>query len=122
MVGFFFYFVKERGMGNNSKVAKTKSNQGINPKDSVKTKLICIMALLVAVPLLVAIVISYRTSSSKAMDDALDLLNTRWYPKALERKPNLTKEAYMEQIDIVDKAEDSDIEITQEQSNIIKKR
>lgn len=27
----------------------------------------------------------------------------------------------MEQIDIVDKAEDSDIEITQEQSNIIKK-
>jgi methyl-accepting chemotaxis protein len=64
-------------MGNSSKVAKPKNNQGINPKDSVKTKLICIMALLVAVPLLVAIVISYRTSSSKAMNDALDLLNTR---------------------------------------------
>ena len=55
------------------------------------------------------------------LQKVLDLLNTRWYPKALERHPSLTKEAYMEQIDIVDKAEDSDIEITQEQSNIIKK-
>ena len=72
---FFLLFVKERSMGNNSKVAKPKSNQGINPKDSIKTKLICIMALLVAVPLLIAIIISYSNSTSKSKEDALDLLN-----------------------------------------------
>lgn len=30
------------------------------------------------------------------LQKVLDLLNTRWYPKALERHPSLTKEAYME--------------------------
>ncbi|KWW31907.1 MAG: hypothetical protein AUK63_3 [bacterium P3] len=54
------------------------------------------------------------------LQKVLDLLNTRWYPKALERKPNLTKETYMEQMDIVEKAYDSEIDITQEQAEIIK--
>lgn len=52
----------------------------------------------------------------------MDLLNTRWYPKALERQPDLTKEAYMERMDIVEKAYDSEIDITQEQAEIIKNR
>lgn len=54
------------------------------------------------------------------LQKVLDLLNNRWYPKALERQPGLTKKSYIEQIDIVDKAEDSDIELTQEQAEIIK--
>ncbi len=56
------------------------------------------------------------------LQKVLDLLNTRWYPKALERQPGLTKEAYMEQMDIVEKAYDSEIDITQEQAEIIKNR
>ena len=52
----------------------------------------------------------------------LDLLNTRWYPKAAERNAGLTKQAYMDQIDLIDKAEDSDIELTDEQAETIKKR
>jgi methyl-accepting chemotaxis protein len=62
-----------------SKVQK-KSNKnlagGIKPKDSIKTKLILLMAALVAVPLLVAIIISYNSSTSKAEADALELLNS----------------------------------------------
>lgn len=54
------------------------------------------------------------------LQKVLDLLNNRWYPKAIEHQPGLTKKSYIEQIDIVDKAEDSDIELTQEQAEIIK--
>ncbi len=43
-------------------------------KDSVKTKLILIMALLVAVPLIIAIIVSYESSTSKAKSDALSLM------------------------------------------------
>ncbi|SCZ77801.1 methyl-accepting chemotaxis protein [Pseudobutyrivibrio xylanivorans] len=64
-------------MGNkkdkSQKVAKT-GKSGIAFKDSIKTKLIIIMALLVAVPLLIAILISYRNSTTKSKDDALELL------------------------------------------------
>ena len=56
------------------------------------------------------------------LQKVLDLLTTRWFPKAQERNKDLTKAAYIEQIDLVDKAEDSDIEITHEQSEIIKNR
>lgn len=52
----------------------------------------------------------------------LDLLNNRWYPKALERNAGLSKQDYIEQIDLIDKAEDSDIEISNEQASIIKNR
>ena len=54
------------------------------------------------------------------LQKVLDLLNTRWYPKALERQPGLTKEAYMERMDIVEKAYDSEIDISLEQAEIIK--
>ena len=58
------------------KVKKNQAQTGtIKMMDSVKTKLILIMALLVAVPLLVAIIISYQSSTSKAHDDALELLS-----------------------------------------------
>ncbi len=57
------------------KVKKNQAQTGtIKLMDSVKTKLILIMALLVAVPLLVAIIISYKSSTDKAHDDALELL------------------------------------------------
>jgi methyl-accepting chemotaxis protein len=49
---------------------------GINPKDSLKTTLILLMAALVAVPLLISIIISYNSSTSKAEADALELLNS----------------------------------------------
>lgn len=49
----------------------------------------------------------------------LDLLNNRWYPKALERHPDLSKQEYINNIDLVDKAEDSDIDLTDEQATIV---
>ncbi|MBQ5386938.1 MAG: methyl-accepting chemotaxis protein, partial [Lachnospiraceae bacterium] len=57
------------------KKPKKVSSNTVSARDSVKTKLICIMALVVAVPLLIAIIISYNTSTSKAKSDALDLLD-----------------------------------------------
>ncbi|SDI12561.1 methyl-accepting chemotaxis protein [Pseudobutyrivibrio sp. 49] len=63
-------------MAEKPKTKSAKTQSGINPKDSVKTKLIVIMALLVAVPLIVAIFISYLSSSNKAKKDALELLET----------------------------------------------
>ena len=56
------------------------------------------------------------------LQKVLDLLNTRWYPKALERHPGLSKQEYIDQLDLVDKAEDSDIELTDEQATIITNR
>ena len=56
------------------------------------------------------------------LQKVLDLLNNRWYPKALERNKDLTKASYLDSIDIRDKAEDSDIELTDEQANVIKDR
>ncbi|SHI36860.1 methyl-accepting chemotaxis protein [Pseudobutyrivibrio xylanivorans] len=63
-------------MAKKPKPKSANTQSGINPKDSVKTKLIVIMALLVAVPLIVAIFISYLSSSNKAKKDALELLET----------------------------------------------
>ena len=54
------------------------------------------------------------------LQKVLDLLNGRWYPKALERQSDLSKEVYIGRMDIVDKADDSGIEITQEQAEIVK--
>ncbi|MCR4999863.1 MAG: methyl-accepting chemotaxis protein [Lachnospiraceae bacterium] len=59
------------------KKQKAQGSNVVAVKDSVKTKLILIMALVVAVPLLIAIVISYNTSTQKAKSDALDLLKAR---------------------------------------------
>ena len=59
---------------------------------------------------------------SQKLQKVLDLLNTRWYPKALERNPVLTKDTYMQQVDLIDKAEDSDIELTQAEVEIVSNR
>ena len=54
--------------------SKPKSKSSVSFKDSVKTKLITLMAALVVVPLLVAILVSYTTSTKKAESDALEIL------------------------------------------------
>ncbi|MCR5656545.1 MAG: HAMP domain-containing protein [Butyrivibrio sp.] len=56
--------------------ANKKGNGGINWKDSIKTKLIAIMVGVAAVPLIVAIVVSYNTSTNRAKTDALELLDS----------------------------------------------
>lgn len=52
----------------------------------------------------------------------LDLLNTKWFPKALASKPDLSKEDYINKLDLVNKADDSDITITSDDAKIIKNR
>ena len=47
-----------------------KSTGGVSAKDSIKTKLISIMILVAAVPLIVAVIVSYITSTNKALADA----------------------------------------------------
>lgn len=61
-------------MAKGEKTQVTKKESQISLKDSIKTKLIAIMAAVAAVPLIIAIIISYNTSTSKAKSDALDLL------------------------------------------------
>ena len=56
------------------KEAKTQNKSTVSFKDSVKTKLIALMAALVVIPLLIAILVSYTTSTTKAKSDALDIL------------------------------------------------
>ncbi len=57
---------------------KTKANVAF--KDSIKTKLIFIMCLIAAVPIIISTIISYNTSKSKAMADAQDSLEWQaWY-------------------------------------------
>lgn len=53
------------------------------------------------------------------MQRVLTLLETKWYPKKAEKNPGLTKEAYVEDLDIIDKADESDIELTQEEADRI---
>ena len=50
------------------------SQSNISFKDSIKTKLIFIMVAVAAVPLIISIIISYKTSTSRAKEDALQLL------------------------------------------------
>ena len=50
------------------------SQSNISFKDSIKTKLIFIMVAVAAVPLIISIIISYNTSTSRAKNDALELL------------------------------------------------
>ena len=55
-----------------AKEKKTKNT--ISFKDSIRTKLITIMVLVAAIPLAIAIIISYNNSTKKAKSDALELL------------------------------------------------
>ena len=53
------------------------SQSNISFKDSIKTKLIFIMIAVAAVPLIISIIISYETSTSRAKNDALDVLSAQ---------------------------------------------
>jgi methyl-accepting chemotaxis protein len=62
----------------NTASVKQKSNIGF--WDSIKTKLILVMILVTAIPLTVAVIVSYITSSNKALKDAQDSLEWQaWY-------------------------------------------
>ena len=54
-------------MGNQK---KEKRENMISVKDSIKTKLIAVMILVAAIPLLIAVIVSYNSSTSKALEDA----------------------------------------------------
>ncbi len=59
---------------------KEKSGRGVPVKDSIKTKLIGVMLAVTIIPLVVAIAVSYNTSTSKALADAETALNWQaWY-------------------------------------------
>ncbi|MBR5897362.1 MAG: methyl-accepting chemotaxis protein, partial [Lachnospiraceae bacterium] len=61
-------------MENNS------SQHKVSFKNSIKTKLITVMILVTAVPLLVAVLVSYFTSTKKALTDAQDSMEWQaWY-------------------------------------------
>ncbi len=62
-----------------TKLVKNNEND-ISWKNSIKTKLISSMLLVAAIPLLIAVSISYYTSTTKAVADALDSLEWQaWY-------------------------------------------
>lgn len=59
---------------------KTQEGSHVSLKDSIKTKLIAIMVLVAAVPLTVAVIVSYITSTDKALADAKDIYEWQaWY-------------------------------------------
>ena len=56
------------------------SQSNISFKDSIKTKLITIMVAVAAIPLIVAVIVSYVTSTNKAIKDAQDYMEWEaWY-------------------------------------------
>ncbi|MCR4727931.1 MAG: HAMP domain-containing protein [Lachnospiraceae bacterium] len=60
-------------------VSVTSENK-ISLKDSIKTKLIAIMVAVTAVPLIIAVIVSYITSTNKALKDAQDSMEWEaWY-------------------------------------------
>ena len=62
-----------------AKEKKTKASD-IKFFDSIKTRLISVMMLVAIVPLIVAIIVSYVTSTKKATADAIDALDWQaWY-------------------------------------------
>ena len=62
------------------KEVEKQDGSRISMKDSIKTKLIAIMVLVAAIPLIVAVVVSYFTSTDKALADAKDIYEWQvWY-------------------------------------------
>ncbi|MCR4590300.1 MAG: methyl-accepting chemotaxis protein [Lachnospiraceae bacterium] len=63
------------------KVKKTgKAAGGVGFMDSIRTKLIIVMVLITAVPLIITSIVSYNTSKAKAIADAQDSLEWQaWY-------------------------------------------
>jgi methyl-accepting chemotaxis protein len=69
------------------KAGSKGSKSGVAFKDSIKTKLVVIMCLIAAIPVIVATIISYRTSIAKAMADAQDSLEWQaWYMEDMYTK------------------------------------
>ncbi|MCR4902945.1 MAG: methyl-accepting chemotaxis protein [Butyrivibrio sp.] len=58
-----------------SKKRDDKLKVNISFKDSIKTKLIALLIAVTAIPLIIATIISYNTSTAKAKADALELLD-----------------------------------------------
>ena len=59
---------------------ETQKQTTVSFKDSIKTKLIAVMILVAAVPLAVSLIVSYVTSTNKALADAQDALDWQaWY-------------------------------------------
>ncbi len=64
--------------------SKKKQQNDINFLDSVKTRLIAVMIMVTAVPLIVAIIVSYVTSTNKALSDAeMSQKWQAWYVESL---------------------------------------
>ena len=63
-------------MPANTNDSTKKTNGNISFKDSIKTKLISVLLAVAAIPLIIAVIVSYQTSTSKAKDDALNLLES----------------------------------------------
>ena len=63
----------------NTKKNKKKSSK-VSFSNSIKTRLISVMLLITIIPLAIAIIISYNTSTKKALADAVDALDWQaWY-------------------------------------------
>jgi methyl-accepting chemotaxis protein len=69
-------------MAKKEKKEKTKSN--ISFTNSVKTRLIAVMLAVAIIPLVIAIAVSYKTSTDKAMEDAQESMN--WQAQYIESK------------------------------------
>ncbi len=67
-------------MAKKSEPKPKGAKSGVGFLDSIKTRLIAIMILMTAVPLIVAVIVSYVTSTNKAMSDAKANLEWQcWY-------------------------------------------
>jgi len=58
---------------------------------------------------------------SPTLQKVLELLNTKWYKKAIESTPTLEKEKFWGTIDVIEKADDAGITISENDIQIIKK-
>ena len=61
-------------MGKKKAVETKRTQTGVAFKDSIKTKLITIISLIAAVPIIIAVIISYNTLTTTSKNDALELL------------------------------------------------
>lgn len=62
------------------KANEKKTKNSVSLKNSIKTKLVAIMCLIAAVPLIISTIISYNIQTSKALADAQDSLEWQaWY-------------------------------------------
>ena len=70
-------------MAKEPKEKKAQSSSSISFKDSIKTKLVAVMLAVAIIPLVIAIAVSYKTSTNKAMKDAQDSMEWQaWYVEA----------------------------------------